>query len=77
MIALTSLKVVLNSGNVQTFQAGNFILFEDVVIGGHKLKGHEQKDMTVIILMMPQHYHQVGKDNDGVVVGSVVNIKYS
>jgi hypothetical protein len=62
VIALTSLEVVLNSGNVQTFHAGDVILLEDVVSGGHKLKGHEQKDMTVMILTLPQHYHQVGKD---------------
>ena len=62
VIALTKLEVVLNSGQVQTFAPGDVILLEDVLSGGHKLKGHDQHDMTVMILTLPHHYHQVGKD---------------
>eukprot|EP00980_Cylindrotheca_fusiformis_P006333 scaffold1356_cov123-Cylindrotheca_fusiformis.AAC.14 len=62
VVALTSLEVVLNSGQKQTFQQGDIILLEDVVSGGHKLKGHGNQDMTVMILTLPYHYHQVGKD---------------
>lgn len=62
VVALTSLEVVLNSGQKQTFQQGDVILLEDVVSGGHKLKGHGNQDMTIMILTLPYHYHQVGKD---------------
>ena len=62
VIALTYLEVVLNSGQIQIFKPGDVILLEDVVSGGHKLKGHDQQDMTVMILTLPNHYHHVGKD---------------
>lgn len=62
VVALTSLDIVLNSGQVQTFHPGDVILLEDVVSGGHKLRGHDKQDMTVMILTLTQHYHQVGKD---------------
>jgi hypothetical protein len=62
VVALTSLEVMLNSGQKQTFQQGDVILLEDVVSGGHKLKGRDNQDMTVMILTLPNHYHQVGKD---------------
>ena len=62
VVALTSLDIALNSGQVQTFHPGDVILLEDVVSGGHKLKGHDQQDMSVMILTLTQHYHQVGKD---------------
>jgi hypothetical protein len=62
VVALTHLEVVLNSGQVQTFKPGDVLLLEDVLSGGHKLKGHDKQDMTVMILTLPQHYHQVGKD---------------
>jgi hypothetical protein len=62
VVALTSLEVMLNSGQKQTFQQGDVILLEDVVSGGHKLKGHDNQDMTVMILTLPNNYHQVGKD---------------
>lgn len=62
VVALSSLDIVLNSGQVQSFHPGDVILLEDVVSGGHKLKGHDNQDMTVMILTLTQHYHQVGKD---------------
>mmetsp|Transcript_27394 Transcript_27394/g.66508 ORF Transcript_27394/g.66508 Transcript_27394/m.66508 type:complete len:391 (+) Transcript_27394:297-1469(+) len=62
VIALTPLEVELNSGSKRTFQAGDIILLEDVLSGGHKLKGHDHKDMTVMILTLPRHYHHLGKE---------------
>jgi hypothetical protein len=62
VIALTSMEVVLNSGQKQTFAPGDIVLLEDVLSGGHKLKGHDNHDMTVMILTLTQHYHQVGRD---------------
>jgi len=62
VIALTPLEVELNSGTRKTFSAGDMILLEDVVSGGHKLKGHDNKDMTVVILTLPKHYHHLGKE---------------
>jgi hypothetical protein len=61
VVAMTSLDIVLNSGQVQTFHPGDVILLEDVVSCGHKLKGHDNQDMTVMILTLTEHYHQVGK----------------
>ena len=65
IIALSPLEIVLNSGQVQTFQPGNVILLENGVSGGHKLQsipGQSQQDMTVVIVTLPQHYHHLGKD---------------
>lgn len=62
VVALSPVDIVLNSGQVQTFQPGDVILLEDVVSCGHKLKGHDHQDMTVMILTLTEHYHQVGKD---------------
>ena len=62
VIALSPLEVLLNSGQAQTFAPGDVLLLEDVISGGHKLKGSGQSDMTVMILTLPDHYHHVGKD---------------
>lgn len=62
VIALTTVEVELNSGTRRIFQPGDMILLEDVVSGGHKLKGHDNKDMTVMILTLPRHYHHLGKE---------------
>lgn len=62
IVALTPLDIVLNSGETQTFSPGDVILLEDVLSGGHKLKGHDKQDMKVMILTLPQHYTHVGKD---------------
>lgn len=62
VVALSSVDIVLNSGEVQTFHPGDVVLLEDVVSCGHKLKGHDHQDMAVMILTLKQQYHQVGKD---------------
>jgi hypothetical protein len=62
VVALTTVEIVLNSGESQTFPPGSVILMEDVVSGGHKLQGLAHDDMTLMILTLPQHYHHVGKD---------------
>ncbi|CAJ1934468.1 unnamed protein product [Cylindrotheca closterium] len=62
VIAMTPLEVELNSGSKKVFQAGDIILLEDVLSGGHKLKGHDHKDMTVMILTLPRNYHHLGKE---------------
>ena len=63
VVCLTTLDIVLNSGETQTFQPGHVILLENVVRGGHKLVGHGNRDdMTVLILTLPQQYHAVGKE---------------
>ena len=62
VVALSPVDIVLNSGQVQTFSAGDVILLEDVVSCGHKLRGHDHQDMTVMILTLTVQYHKVGKD---------------
>lgn len=64
VIPLTAVQVVLNSGEVRTFSPGHVILLENVITGGHKLQGHEQHDMTVLLLTFPHAYHQVGKEHN-------------
>lgn len=62
LVALSPLEVSLDSGQTQIFAPGDVILLEDTVSPSHKLKGVENKDMTVMILTLTEHYHQVGKD---------------
>ena len=62
VVALTPMEIILDSGATHTFAAGDVVLLEDVVRGGHKLQGHANQDMTVVILTLPQSYHHVGKD---------------
>jgi hypothetical protein len=62
VVALTAMEIILDSGATHTFESGDVVLLEDVVRGGHKLQGHANQDMTVMIVTMPQTYHQVGKD---------------
>jgi hypothetical protein len=53
----------LNSGEVRDFPAGSVLLLEDVVSGGHKLQSQsDTKDVVVLLLTLPQHYHYVGKE---------------
>jgi hypothetical protein len=62
LVALSPLEVSLDSGQSQIFAPGDVILLEDTISAGHKLKGVDNKDMTVMILTLTEHYHQVGKD---------------
>jgi hypothetical protein len=64
VVPLTKVQVVLNSGQSRTFSPGQVILLENVITGGHKLQGHEQRDMTVLLLTLPHVYHQVGRDHN-------------
>lgn len=64
LIPLCTMDVVLNSGESHTFQAGHVILLENVLMGGHKLVGHEQQDMTALLLTLPYPYRHVGKDKN-------------
>lgn len=77
VVALSSLEIVLNSGQSQIFQPGDVILLENVVSGGHKLKGHDQQSMSVMILTLTQHYHQVGKDKTSLQSILAKNVKIS
>lgn len=77
VVALSALEIILNSGQSQIFQPGDVILLEDVVSGGHKLKGHDQHDMSVMILTLTQHYHQVGKDKTSLQSILSKNVKIS
>ena len=61
VVALSPLEISLDSGQVQLFHAGDVILLEDTISVGHKLKGIDNKDMTVLILTLTEPYHQVGK----------------
>jgi hypothetical protein len=62
LIPLAPLKLLLNSGEEQLFVPGNVILLEDVLQGGHKIQSPQNKDVSVMLLTLPQHYHHVGKD---------------
>lgn len=64
VVPLTQVQVVLNSGQSRTFGPGQVVLLENVITGGHKLQGHEHRDMTVLLLTLPHVYHQVGRDHN-------------
>jgi hypothetical protein len=51
----------VNSGTRHDFAAGDVILLENVMAGGHKLWS-DSGDMRVLLVTLPQHYHHVGKD---------------
>ena len=61
LVALSPLEISLDSGQTQLFASGDVILLEDTISVGHKLKGIDNKDMTVMILTLTEPYHQVGK----------------
>jgi hypothetical protein len=63
IVALKRMEIILNSGETKQLTAGQVVLLEDVVQGGHKLKALEADfDMTYLVLTLPQHYHHVGRD---------------
>ena len=62
VVALKRMEMTLNSGETKILKAGDVVLLEDVVSGGHKLKALEGFDMTYLLLTLPQHYHHVGRD---------------
>ncbi|VEU34556.1 unnamed protein product [Pseudo-nitzschia multistriata] len=64
VVPLTSLEIVLNSGQMRIFQPGDVILLENCLTGGHILQGHEGNDMIVMLLTLPHAYHHAGKDRN-------------
>ena len=64
VIPLTSLEIVLNSGQTRIFKPGDVILLENCLTGGHILQGHEGHDMVVMMLTLPHPYHHAGKDRN-------------
>jgi hypothetical protein len=61
LIPLKPLELILNSGELQAFEAGDVILLEDVIKGGHKICSQEE-DLSALLLTLPQQYHYVGTD---------------
>lgn len=55
------LTLILNSGEHHVFQAGQVILLEDTVKGGHKIRS-DAGDLSALLLTLPQTHHKVGKD---------------
>lgn len=64
IVPLTTMEIVLNSGQTRIFEPGDVILLENCLSGGHILQGHEGHDMVVLLLTLPHPYHHAGKDRD-------------
>jgi hypothetical protein len=61
-IALSSLRVELDSGAHMDFVAGDAILFEDTIRPGHLLTvSKESKNLTVLLITLPNKHHHIGK----------------
>lgn len=73
VVPLTSLEIVLNSGEKRIFSKGDVILLENCLTGGHKLQGFEGEDMIVMILTLSFPYHHVGRERDS--LSSILNWK--
>lgn len=61
-IALSPLVIELNSGESQTFEAGDVILLEDVLLPGHRMRSLSGV-LKVLYLTLPQDHYHTGKDN--------------
>ncbi len=64
VVPLTTMEVVLNSGQTRIFEPGDVVLLENCLAGGHILQGHEGHDMVVMILTLPHAYHHSGLDQN-------------
>ncbi len=64
VVPLTTMEVVLNSGQTRIFLPGDVVLLENCLTGGHILQGHEGHDMVVMILTLPHAYHHAGLDQN-------------
>jgi hypothetical protein len=73
VVALTPLEIVLNSNEKRIFYPGDVILFENCLLGGHILQGHEGRDMIAMMLTLPHPYHHVGKERNS--LSSILNWK--
>ena len=73
IVALTPLEIVLNSNEKRIFYPGDVILFENCLLGGHILQGHEGRDMIAMMLTLPHPYHHVGKERNS--LSSILNWK--
>ena len=62
-VALSPVVVELNSGETQTFQAGQVFLLEDVLLSGHRLKPLNGRDLKVLFLTLPQQHYHTGKQH--------------
>ena len=61
VVPLTTMEIVLNSGQTRIFEPGDVVLLENCLTGGHILQGHEGHDMVVMMLTLPHAYHHAGK----------------
>ncbi len=61
-IALSPLVIELNSGEAQTFDAGDVILLEDVLLPGHRMRSVSGV-LKVLYLTLPQDHYYTGKEN--------------
>jgi len=75
LIALSTIKMELNSGETRNFNEGSVVLLEDVVSGGHKLTSPNDGDVLVLLLTLPQHYHYVGKERTSLPNGQRLQCK--
>lgn len=74
LIALSTIQMELNSGEVREFKEGSVVLLEDVASEGHKLTSQEN-DVVVLLLTLPQHYHYVGKERTSLPDGQKLQCK--
>ena len=64
IVPLTTMEIVLNSGQTRIFLPGDVILLENCLTGGHILQGHEGHDMVAMMLTLPHAYLHSGKENN-------------
>ena len=60
-VALSPFLLELNSGESHTFDAGDVILLEDVLLSGHKMRPLTGRDLKVMFLTLPQQHLHTGK----------------
>lgn len=61
-VALSPLVIELNSGESQTFEAGDTILLEDVLLPGHRMRSLSGV-LKVLYLTLPQDHYHTGKEH--------------
>ena len=64
IVPLTTMEIVLNSGQTRIFLPGDVILLENCLTGGHILQGHEGHDMVAMMLTLPHAYVHSGKQKN-------------
>jgi hypothetical protein len=70
-VALSPMIVELNSGESQTFEAGDVILLEDVLLAGHRMRSAGGGDLKVLYLTLPQQHYHAGKEHLSIKIGAI------